>query len=428
MITRLREYWWNYYFVILMGLATLFSGWINYLYHPLMVRYLSPSDFWLFESLMSLFNLVTILFAGFALYLTQQVSIHHENPQYIGTLYHIWTRRMGRWSSILIVLLIIISPLIQWYIHLPTVYPIIIVALSLIAGGIGIVYGAILQWKNQFEYIAISSILWAILRVSIGVGAVTAGYGLYGAVAGVTIAWFLIFLLQRYRVKNISLLWKNHLSKEIYLTFMKERPKIIMFCLVMVVSIGLANADILIVQNLFGKSAVSYIAISVVAKFLIFLGSAIETVYYPQLTKHVLNKDSRVQLRNYLVMTILLIGGAYVGAYLLWWIILDLFKPGLWVELPLFLKLVLVSGCIFLFVSLLKLFVARKKYRIVFSLVLSSYIVIMALQFWRGNTATIYTINEFIVLYQWYMIGLGWLSLWLLLYCIRISYESERSI
>jgi hypothetical protein len=98
---------------------------------------------------------------------------------------------------------------------------------------------------------------------------------------------------------------------------MKERPKIIMFCLVMVVSIGLANADILIVQNLFGKSAVSYIAISVVAKFLIFLGSAIETVYYPQLTKHVLNKDSRVQLRNYLVMTILLIGGAYVGAYLL---------------------------------------------------------------------------------------------------------------
>ena len=46
------------------------------------------------------------------------------------------------------------------------------------------------------------------------------------------------------------------------------------------------NIDILIVKNMFdGETAGYYAAISVLAKFLVFLGLSIETVYYPQLVK-----------------------------------------------------------------------------------------------------------------------------------------------
>jgi O-antigen/teichoic acid export membrane protein len=46
------------------------------------------------------------------------------------------------------------------------------------------------------------------------------------------------------------------------------------------------NIDILIVKSLFDSETTGYYAaISVLAKFLIFLGLSIETVYYPQLVK-----------------------------------------------------------------------------------------------------------------------------------------------
>jgi len=46
------------------------------------------------------------------------------------------------------------------------------------------------------------------------------------------------------------------------------------------------NIDILIVKNIFDGEIVGYYAaISVIAKFLVFLGLSIETVYYPKLVK-----------------------------------------------------------------------------------------------------------------------------------------------
>ncbi len=426
MITKLKQRWWNYYFVGLMGIATVCAGVINYLYHPLMVRYLSESDFGLFESLMSFFNVITVIFAWFSLYLTQQVSIHREHPTYINTLYHQRTKWMIYGWGIVMIIVMIGAPWIQQYLRLPSVRPVIGIAMSLVFTSIGIVYSAILQGRHQFEYMAVSGIVGSILRVAIGMGAVALWYGLYGAVIGVILSGIIVILLQRYWLSPIR--WGIPLfydQKEMYQTFMHEKYTIMRFCIVMMVSIGLTNMDILIVQNLFGVDAISYIALAVVAKFLIFLWSAIETVYYPQLTTSELTSDTRIQLRNYIVMVFVMIWGAYIGASLLGHYVLELFKPWLWDHIGLFLRLLLLSGGIFLFTSLLKLFVAWKRYKIVFSLVLSSIISMVVLQLWSYRFVD-YTMSEFVFMYTVLIGILVWLSIVLLLYRVYRSYDTAK--
>lgn len=48
----------NLFYVALIGLSTIVGGVINYLYHPLMIRYLSIGEFAEFESLVGIFNIL----------------------------------------------------------------------------------------------------------------------------------------------------------------------------------------------------------------------------------------------------------------------------------------------------------------------------------------------------------------------------------
>ena len=69
----------------------------------------------------------------------------------------------------MIMIFVLCSPWIASYLHLDSIGPVILVALSLLAGGVGIVYAALLQSQHQFEYLSINTVVSAILRVFLGV-------------------------------------------------------------------------------------------------------------------------------------------------------------------------------------------------------------------------------------------------------------------
>lgn len=48
----------NLFYVALIGFSTVIGGVINYLYHPLMIQYLSIDEFAEFESLVGVFNIL----------------------------------------------------------------------------------------------------------------------------------------------------------------------------------------------------------------------------------------------------------------------------------------------------------------------------------------------------------------------------------
>lgn len=62
-IASLRHQRGNYYYVVVTTVAAVITGTINYLYHPMMIRYLSSADFAIFQSLMSMFNIFSVVSA-----------------------------------------------------------------------------------------------------------------------------------------------------------------------------------------------------------------------------------------------------------------------------------------------------------------------------------------------------------------------------
>lgn len=414
MISKLRARYGNYYFVALMGIATVISWWINYLYHPLMVRFLTESDFALFESLMSLLNVVVVVFSGFALYITQQLSIHKDDNSYREWLVYRWTRRLAYGSGVMIMLLILLSPWIASYLHLDSIGPVILVALSLLAGGVGIVYGALLQSQHQFEYLSINTVVSAIMRVIVGVVLVYYGFGLYGAVIGVVLSGLISVAISRWMTQRLQLKSTDVHQDEIVSSLKTNRYQIVLFCMAMFAILGMSNLDIMMVQHHFKEQAASYIALSVVAKFLIFLGTALESVYYPQLSRQLLWKHTFAPFRNYMILQLFLIGSAIVWSWLVWSYILDLFKPWLGQEIFFFERLLIVFGMVLLYTTVLKLFVAWKKMTLVWIAVCLAAVLLLLLQFWWGVS-----VDYFVTLFMVWMaviLCVMWVSILSLVY------------
>lgn len=172
-MNKLKQQYGNYYFVALMGIATVVSGVINYLYHPLMIRFLSESEFSLFEALLSIINIAGVVASGFTLYLVQQFALHESHNGHKNTILRKSISRLGRGGLVYAALILALSPFLQSYLHLPNIIPIWLIAASFLFMGVATVYSSFLQAEQQFEFIAVFTIISALLRVGLGLAMVS---------------------------------------------------------------------------------------------------------------------------------------------------------------------------------------------------------------------------------------------------------------
>jgi O-antigen/teichoic acid export membrane protein len=109
-------------------------------------------------------------------------------------------------------------------------------------------------------------------------------------------------MTKSFRKGSVSLRY----NEEIVSNFVGERKQILRFSATALLLTFLMQSDIFIVQHLFvGDRAGNYGAVSVLAKFLFFLCSALETVYYPQLAKKTSDEVAIHQFRNYALLFML---------------------------------------------------------------------------------------------------------------------------
>ena len=415
LMQKLRKRRGTYYYVVVTTVAAVITGTINYLYHPMMIRYLSSADFAIFQSLMSMFNIFSVVSAGLGMYLTQQFSKHADNPQQLSAL-----KRYRKWFAIkrgivLFSFFVCLSPLLTSYLHLPSFRLVILVAFSYLFTGYVIVFGWLLQGTHKFEHISGILIAGAICRVSFGAVAMRLDLGVAGAIAAVSIGSLVWVTLQWLSTRKIAEQQPTH-DTEIRIVddFRSHLPPITFFASVAVVSMLLSQIDIFVVQHkYFGDEAGIYVAVSVLAKFIFFLAGSVETVYYPQLSKSVVHHVSRIQVRNYLTLLAFVIVGGYLGSRLLGGYVLYLFKPTLvgyadWLQ-----WLLIGSGSIFVFTTILKLLVAWKQKRCAMVLIGFGLLVMV----WLHIAAD--SISSFVHVYTWSMVVLALCALVLFRYTLH---------
>lgn len=300
------------------------------------------------------------------MYLVQQFSIYSDNRQKLLMLKQYRSSfAKSRWWGIFL-FFILLSPLLTVYLHLPSYWLVVLVAVSYLFTWYGIVFSWILHGTQKFEYIASLLIVWALCRVWFWAGAMWLDLGVAWAIAAVSLGSMCSVLLQYLLVKKIESKAKRVVEQEnIQEPVEKIRQKlwpISFFTVVAVTTMLLSQIDIFVVQHSFyGDEAWIYVAVSVLAKFIFFLAWSVETVYYPQFTKTLIHGVSHKQIRNYFTLLALVILWWYVWSWLLGEYVLYIFKPTLAPYLSRLQWLLIGSWSIFIYTTILKLLVARKQ-------------------------------------------------------------------
>lgn len=266
--------------------STLLGGVASYLYHPIMSHYLSILDFARFESLAGMFTILATITAGFSLYLTRAFS--HEDREQMRQLY-LSSERV--FAIMGIGIYCIYLPCIWWIDSLLLIgSPLMVALIGLIIpiSFFAIAPGSWLQWRGNFWFLSLYSILTSFGKLLFGWILVLIGFGIFGAIGGFIIAALVATLTIVVWIDR-SIRWDR---RTILLThtqviglFYERRLELFHFFLLAFLLALFQNLDLILVNRLLDPAiAGKYALVSVMMKFVIFIALSVETVYYPRLS------------------------------------------------------------------------------------------------------------------------------------------------
>jgi len=342
----------NYLNVFLISWSGVIGWLINYIYHPIMIQFLSLSEFGTFASLLAILNILWVLITGLVLFLNREMSQNIEDKPRVKFIFLSSLKILFFVSFVIFVLFLLFSPLLAVFLKIDNLSYIFILSSIIWISFLSVSVESSLRAFKKFEFIALSGIIWPIIRVLVWFTLVFLWFKLYWAILWFVLSAFILFIVALIYVFS---LFKNIESKSNYkqllADFYRDKKSIISFFLVSLFFAIFMNIDLLLAKNIFTwEISGAYASLSVLAKFLIFLLLSIETVYYGQIME---TKNINLNLiRNPLILMWIISVSAIVFNLFFWKYILYLLKPGLEEYFSVYI-LSLVYYSILVFVSFL---------------------------------------------------------------------------
>lgn len=287
----------------------------NYVYHLLMGRILGPEQYGALESVISVFYIVSIPFFPLTLVTIKFVSSYkgQKDRKLLSSFYNYIKGKILLYGAIATLALLILSPLITKFLHLPNVYLSILIALGFFIGLFAMLIKGTLQGLLNFFALFVSNtiesltkLLTAVILVFIGLGAL-GGFSaaVIALLAGLVVAYLFI---KREKFTSVS-------------TF-KEGDKIFKYSIpVFFTTLGftsLFTTDVILVRNLFsGVESGYYAALSVLSKIIFFGTAPITMVLFPLVSeKHASGKKYKSLLIISIALTMAIAGVVVLLYYL----------------------------------------------------------------------------------------------------------------
>lgn len=306
----LNRYWndsfWRNNALFLAG--SLFVAFLNYLYHPILGRLMDVSSFGEVQALLSIFNLIGMLLIAFQIVIIN-VSANYKKSgaivvqqfEYLALLF------------ILGVFLLITagSFKLQHFFNFSSNLPFFILGLALVLSVLTAFRQGYVQGKSNFKAVTLSNIIGALGKLLFSILLIFLGFQTLGAIAGIMIAQFLVFVYIAIVAKQtgfISAIRKNAALPN----FKLLRPEIFYLLSVMIVfSIVtlLYTGDILAVKRYFAPEvAGQYAGISAIAKVLFFATASFAGVLLASVGRSYSVEHNKLISRKSLLLVIV-VGG-----------------------------------------------------------------------------------------------------------------------
>ncbi len=292
---------------VIIFVASIITGFFNYIYQIYMGRTLGPEDYGTFGALFSVFYIVGVVSQTLGTSTTNFVARFIGEGKQIGFFIKGSIKRFAVIGIIVSIIFLILTKDIKLLFKMRDSGPIFVLIFILFLQWLSPITGGILRGAKRFFAMSFVGVTDSFFKMVVGILLVTWGLGISGALAGVVIGALIGFVIssifiQRYMKYNNPYEPDFEFSSFYIYSF----P-------VMIVMIGLSipsNIDVILVKHYFPPfEAGIYASIAILGKIVLFVSGAIGTMMFPIIVeKHVRKEDGKRVLKKSLLYTGILSG------------------------------------------------------------------------------------------------------------------------
>ncbi|MCL5985038.1 MAG: oligosaccharide flippase family protein [Actinobacteria bacterium] len=266
---------------LIMFSSTMVVNIINYIYNLLVGRFLGPSDYGVFVSLLSF----TMIFAGISgtvqIVITRYAAIlKYENSQ--RTLYRYFIRAIQIFSVVglfVFILFFISTPYIKKFLNIDVSAPVYVVGMLLGVSFIAPIARGMLQGIQDYKALSINVILDSFLRLVFGLSLIFLGLKVSGAIGSQVISAIVAFSVSIYFILRLKSLDEG--------TYRIPRVSIYRYTFLTLYTMScfllLTNLDVVLVKHFFDPhTAGIYSSAVTIGRIILYFPGAMAIVLFPK--------------------------------------------------------------------------------------------------------------------------------------------------
>lgn len=287
MLNRLRAIWSDTYFrksgVFFIGSMTVAV--LNYLYHPVLARFLSLHDFGDVEALLVFSTMIGTVMGGFT-FAAVHASVNCETEEECSAVIRLLRNGGLAVVGVFFLVLVIGSKGFAGALHFSDSKLFVVLAVSMVVSVLYSMRSAFLQGKGRFGAMALGSIIISAGRLVLAIALVYLGWRSFGAIIGLFLAQ-LIALIYIYALTYHDL----HASKSIGFKLSWGRIKnefayVALIAISQVFITCLYSTDVLMVKRFFAPDiAGGYSGVSAISNIIFFATAPFAAVLLSQIKR-----------------------------------------------------------------------------------------------------------------------------------------------
>lgn len=300
---------------MIMVIGSNVVSFLNYLYHLVMVKLLTPASYGELVALLSLIGFLGIISSSLNLVVIKFVSSAKSINEIRGIVSW-FNSKVFAFSLAIFLLITLLSPLISSFLKIENHLLVVLIALLSILGLASLLYKSVLQGLLKFQQMIASIFVESGLKLILGVVLVYAGFSVGGALAGLVVASFVGFFLSRFFIRQF--LKTSEKEPNIKSMFLYSLPVSIQYLSIT----SLFSSDILLIKHFFSPhDAGIYAIISTLGKIILFGTGPIGAVMFPIVSQ----RQSRgANYRRIFVLSFVLTSVLAALILLVYWLVPEL--------------------------------------------------------------------------------------------------------
>lgn len=285
--------------------ATMLGMIINYFFQVIVGRFLGPSDYGVFGSLMAILYIISVFGGAINISITKISSeffVKKETSK-IKRIFKTYSLRLLIIGSILSFLFFLFSSSISKFLKTNEIFSIILLAISFPLTFVSSNIFGIMRGMQRFKEYAIISVLQPIIKLALALILISFGFKVSGAIGAIVVSGVFVCFFALYYLKDVLKEKEERFEKTLLIKY--SLPVLILsFCIT-----AMINLDILLIKNLFSSEESGfYVAASTLSKIVFWISGSLIIVMFPKTASLNISEKSKARkiFRTTIVYTLLI--------------------------------------------------------------------------------------------------------------------------